>query len=215
MAVMPNKEYLLDAHEAPPPYALAEPHDASISPEPGAAVEIQPLPDKNGVIVTVQPPKVPENEKHTHVPCDIALVVDVSGSMGADAPAPGENERTGLSVLDLVKHACRTIISIMTEDDRLAIVTFSNGSKVLQPLTEMTDACKKVARGKVEAMKPEGCTNLWHGLRDGIKLFRDEGNTGYVPAVMILTDGEPNHMCPSQGYVPALKAMGKTNKYRP
>lgn len=197
-----------DVHDAPPPYAQVEPHGATTAPQDGATVKIQPLPDKDGVILTVQPPKVPQNEKLSHVPCDIALVIDVSGSMGADAPAPGEDEKTGLSVLDLVKHACRTIMSTMTKEDRLAIVTFSSGSNVLQPLTEMTDANKEVAKEKVDAMKLESCTNLWHGLRDGIKLFKDEANTGRVPAIMVLTDGVPNHMCPQQGYVPALRAMG-------
>lgn len=197
-----------DVNDAPPPYAQVESHAANTTPEGGATLKIQPLPDKDGVILTVQPPKVPENEKLSHVPCDIALVIDVSGSMGIDAPAPGENERTGLSVLDLVKHACHTILSTMTKEDRLAIVTFSNRAKVLQPLTEMTDVNKDAAKAKIEAMEPETCTNLWHGLRDGIKLFNGEENTGRVPAVMVLTDGEPNHLCPPQGYVPALKAMG-------
>ncbi|KAH8757951.1 U-box domain-containing protein [Diaporthe sp. PMI_573] len=200
---------VVDINDAPPPYAqVEEPRGANTSPQGGAAVRIQPLSDKDGVILTVQPPKVPENKKLSRVPCDIALVIDVSRSMGADAPAPGEDESTGLSVLDLVKHACRMIMSTMTKEDRLAIVTFSNGSKVLQPLTEMTDPNKETAKAKIEAMGLESCTNLWHGLRDGIKLFKNEANTGRVPAVMVLTDGDPNHMCPQQGYVPALKAMG-------
>lgn len=182
--------------------------DADTASAGGATVNIQPLSDKEGVILRVQPPRLPENDQLSHVPCDIALVIDVSGSMGADAPAPGEDESTGLSVLDLVKHACRTIMSTMTKEDRLAIVTFSNVSDVLQPLTEMTDANKEAAKAKVEAMDLESCTNLWHGLRDGIKLFQNEANTGRVPAIMVLTDGVPNHMCPAQGYVPALKAMG-------
>lgn len=198
-----------DAHDAPPPYAQVQPQGADSTPEDGATVNIQPLADKDGVIITVQPPKVPQNEKLPHVPCDIALLIDVSGSMGVDALAPGDDERTGLSVLDLVKHACLTIMSTMTEHDRLALVTFSNGSKVLQPLTEMTEANKEIAREKVKNMKLESCTNLWHGLRDGIKLFKDEENTGRVPAVMVLTDGVPNHMCPPKGYVPALKEMGE------
>lgn len=144
----------------------------------------------------------------THVPCDIALVIDVSGSMGCDAPVPGETtEKTGLSVLDLVKHACRTILSTMDERDRLAIVTFSTRSKVLQPLLSMTAENKKDAHIAIDNMKLEGCTNLWHGLRDGIRLFQDEEHSGRVPAIMVLTDGAPNHMCPAQGYVPALSAM--------
>ena len=59
---------------------------------------------------------------------------DVSGSMTADAPVPtkpGEEvERTGLSVLDLPKHAARTIVETLNENDRLAIVTFASASTV-------------------------------------------------------------------------------------
>lgn len=178
------------------------------TPSADATVNVQPLPDKDGVIITVQPPKGPVDQNLSHVPCDIALVIDVSGSMGTDAPVPGEGEDTGLSVLDLVKHSCTTIMSTMTTEDRLAIVTFSNVSKVLQPLTAMTDENKEAAKTKLEAMNLEGSTNLWHGLKNGIKLFEQE-KTGRVPAVMVLTDGLPNHMCPPQGYIPALKALGK------
>lgn len=194
-----------DEVDEPPPYSQTrETSNASAD----ATVDIQPLPDKDGIIIKVQPPKAPVDESLSHVPCDIALVIDVSGSMGADAPVPGGGERTGLSVLDLVKHACRTIISTMTVEDRLAIVTFSTESKVLQPLTVMSDANKVTARERIEVMALDGCTNLWSGLKDGIKLFNDEDNTGRVPAVTVLTDGQPNHMSPAQGYVPALKAMG-------
>lgn len=201
-----NTEHEED-NEAPPAYPQADGASNSTS----AVVKVLPLPDtvNDGVIVRIEPPTLPQDTKLTHVPCDIVLVIDVSGSMSADAPVPGETEElTGLSVLDLVKHSCRTIMSTLDQSDRLAIVTFSNGSKVLQPLTAMTTAGKEKAEGRIEKMSTEACTNLWHGLRDGINLFKNENNTGRVPAVMVLTDGLPNHMCPPQGYVPALKALG-------
>jgi len=101
---------------------------------PRAAVDIHPLPSHEGVIVKVSLPDAPVNLKSGHVPCDIVLVIDVSGSMGLDAPAPtkpGEvEERNGLSVLDLVKHASLTIVESLNEHDRLAIVTFSTVAKV-------------------------------------------------------------------------------------
>lgn len=84
-----------------------------------------------GLIVKVQPPHNHPNPNLHHVPCDIVLVIDVSGSMSFDAPVPGDGkERTGLSVLDLTKHAALTILETMDERDRLGIVTFGSEAKV-------------------------------------------------------------------------------------
>lgn len=202
---------VLTAAEGDVPPAYSETEAASYSVD--ATVEIHPLPNSaqnHGVIVRVEPPKLPRDAKRSHVPCDIALVIDVSGSMSTDAPVPGEtsDEPTDLSVLDLVKHSCRTILSTMDETDRLAIMTFSHKAKVLQPLLPMTPENKEKAEAHIERMGVESCTNLWAGIKSGIKLFENEDNTGRVPAVLVLTDGVPNHMCPPQGYVPALKALG-------
>jgi len=99
-----------------------------------ATVDIHPLPSHEGIIVKVSPPESPTRLKADHVPCDIVLVIDISGSMGVDAPVPtkpGEvEERNGLSVLDLVKHASLTIVESLNENDRLGIVTFSSSAKV-------------------------------------------------------------------------------------
>lgn len=202
----------------PPPYfdVLA----TTWSGPAGSAVSVHPLPDEDGVIVKVHPPKAPRpaDEKLSHVPCDIALVIDVSGSMNAEAPMPrdpdegtnddGDEETTGLSVLDLVKHSCRTILSSMDERDRLAIIKFSSGTKVLQGLEFTTEDNKKKALENVEGLQPEGSTNLWHAIKAGIDVFQEAEQVGNVPAIMVLTDGRPNHMCPPQGYVPALRDMG-------
>jgi hypothetical protein len=94
-------------------------------------VEIFPLETVGGLIVKVQPPRDHPNPDLHHIPCDIVLVIDVSGSMGFDAPVPGVGkERTGLSVLDLTKHAALTILETLGEEDRLGIVTFGSEAKV-------------------------------------------------------------------------------------
>jgi len=89
------------------------------------------------LLVTITPPREPiAREKHPgrRAPLDLCLVIDVSGSMSTDAPGLSEDlkskESMGLNVLDVVKHACRTIISTMQDDDRLSIVTFSDFAKV-------------------------------------------------------------------------------------
>lgn len=174
---------------------------------------------EGGVIVKVNPPNVSADEELSHVPCDITLVIDVSASMDDPAPMPRDptephdpsdanRETVGLSVLDLVKHSCRTILSSMDHRDRLAIVKFSHSAKVLQGLEFTTHDNKKKALANIEALGTEGMTNLWHALKTGIHVFRDAEPVGNVPAIMVLTDGLPNHMCPPQGYVPALSALG-------
>lgn len=96
----------------------------------------------------------------------------------------------------------------------------------------MTAENKKQTDEVIESMQPKDATNLWHAIRDGIKVF---GHDGYedgpkrIPAMMVLTDGCPNHMfvshaylpayertntkpvprCPTQGYVPKLRSMSK------
>ena len=172
---------------------LAGPDDGSL------ALSLHPLANKNGLIVEIVPPTEPAKPV-THVPCDIVLVIDISGSMGSSAPIPanpGEvTENYGLTVLDLVKHAARTILSTMDAGDRLGIVTFASRATVLQKLTPMDVAGKQEVEKKIDAMCPLDSTNLWHGILEAVKLFKTGGevNSGRVPAIMILTDGEPNHM---------------------
>ncbi|KAJ0274977.1 hypothetical protein COL940_009030 [Colletotrichum noveboracense] len=176
------------------------------------ALSIHPLPTNDGLIAKITPPEAPA-KPIDHVPCDIVLVIDVSGSMGCNAPVPtnpGEKtENYGLSVLDLVKHAARTILETMDETDRLGIITFASKAKVVQKLMPMNKKKKTLAEKNINGMRPIDATNLWHGLLEGIKLFKEGGevNTGRVPAIMVLTDGMPNHMCPVQGYVPKLRGM--------
>lgn len=160
-----------------------------------AALRLEPVPSKDALLVKIEPPKEPATTI-AHVPCDIVLVIDVSGSMAAAAPVPGEDESedTGLSVLDLTKHAARTIIETMDDSDRLGIVTFSSKAQVIQKLLPMTDKNKDLARQNVKNMQVKDATNLWHGILEGIKLFKNVDSSGKAPAIMILTDGMPNHM---------------------
>lgn len=55
----------------------------------------------------------------------------------------------------------------------------------------MTRSNKLEAEGIIRALKVEGVTNLWAGIQTGLKLFHNERDTGQVPAVLVLTDGQP------------------------
>eukprot|EP00727_Mastigamoeba_balamuthi_P000738 m51a1_g10661 hypothetical protein (244) ;mRNA; r:258-1155 len=168
-------------------------------------------------LVSIRPP-----QGTARAPLDVVCVVDVSGSMQTDAPAPasddaGKREHFGFSVLDLVKHAVATVAHVLGPADRLAIVAFSGeASVVLQP-TAMSEAGRGRADKALDEMYPSGSTNLWAGLEAGIKLLETSGSPQRVGAVMLLTDGQPDTVqehwvrkrCESHGQVPGtVSAFG-------
>ncbi|KAL2402443.1 hypothetical protein ABEF95_001199 [Exophiala dermatitidis] len=97
------------------------------------SIQLHPLAKEDAFIVCVRPPLVPATLERA--PCDIVLVIDVSSSMTATAPLPmvqdiDERESTGLSILDLAKHAARTVLERLDEKDRLGIVAFFRDAKI-------------------------------------------------------------------------------------
>jgi hypothetical protein len=199
-AIAQVKKYLPSAAQSQAEATLL-PLRPKTSATPSLSIALQPVKDsdeQDGIIVKVAPPKQPEDPSLPHTPCDIVLVIDVSGSMGVDAPVPHEEgeaeENDGYSVLDLVKHAAHTICATLDEGDRLGIVTFSRDSHKLLPLTIMTDENKDMVRERINCMQPDGMTNMWHGIINGLELFDSAAHTRRVPALMLLTDGVPNHL---------------------
>ncbi|CAF2989520.1 unnamed protein product [Rotaria sp. Silwood2] len=89
-------------------------------------------------------------------PCDICCVVDTSGSMSPAAEIENDkNEHYGLSQLDLVKHALKTIINSLQDQDRLSLISFSDKATILFKLTAMNEAGKTKALDKVEKLRDE------------------------------------------------------------
>lgn len=106
------------------------------------------------VLITVTPPLEPKGDgeiKKRRAPVDFVLTIDVSGSMAEEANIPGDTgklfglasddnspadlsslhaEKSGLSILDIVKHAAKTIIASMGDKDRIGIVAFHTEARV-------------------------------------------------------------------------------------
>ena len=85
----------------------------------------------------------------------------------ATATAAKESHR--LSLLDIVKHAVRTVAHALTASDRLAVVVYATTARVLFPLKEMTDAGKAEAERLIATLNPEDTTNIWDGLIKAIE----------------------------------------------
>jgi len=88
----------------------------------------------NDSMITIKSP-----ESTVRASTDICCVIDVSGSMGTEAIIKTSAGREGfnLSLLDIVKHAVRTIKKSLGQNDRLALITYSNNAHVVLNLTSM------------------------------------------------------------------------------
>ncbi|CAJ1445267.1 unnamed protein product [Effrenium voratum] len=54
--------------------------------------------------------------------------------------ASGATESNGLSMLDIAKHAVRTVIQTLNDQDRLCVITFCRQGELVLPLTKMDAA---------------------------------------------------------------------------
>eukprot|EP01035_Chromulina_nebulosa_P019500 gene19500-25391_t len=151
-------------------------------------------------------------ETSKRIPSDIIVVIDVSGSMGANVSVP-RLEDCSLTILDIVKHAVRTIISTLDENDRLSIVKFSNSAVKLFELTTMNEIGKVKAELMLNNLHPGGMTNLWDALLTSMNTLNEHksnSNPFKNSSIMILTDGEPN-VNPPRGIIPMLERFKESN----
>lgn len=167
--------------------------------------------------------KVPENFAHLAedecVGTDVACVVDVSGSMGSLAvETDGKTNKDGLSILDIVKHALKTVIHQLNPQDRLSVVAFSTNSQVVFELKPMSEEGKKSAVEAVEGMHTLGSTNIWAGILSGMETLREASEEGeaMVPVVKEtdVSNANDNDTKPVETKSAPVGAFSKRNKKR-
>ena len=154
----------------------------------------------------------PDSVNTWRSPTDIVIVIDVSGSMSDIAvTADAETANSTLTLLDIVKHAAKTVISSLNSYDRVAIVSFSDRAKIEYPLNFMTQENKQPAIDAVSSLHAHGGTNLYDGLLRSLELLdvRKTGPSGpnlAVGSIILLTDGVPTaSYLPPRGILAALR----------
>jgi hypothetical protein len=116
----------------------------------------------------------------------------------------GGLESNNLSILDIVKHAVKTIIATLQPHDRLGLVSYSTKAKKVFDLLVMNAAGKAQAQTALDTLDADGQTNLWEGLFTGLEILRKGGTSNRLSTVLLLTDGQPN-ISPEKGHVPMLR----------
>lgn len=149
-------------------------------------------------------------------PRRIMFVIDVSGSM--DSPAT-RNDGTGIkedgySVLDIITYSVKTIINSLVEHDYAGLITFTDDSKLIYPLTNMTVIEKSKMIDLVEKLRPLNTTNMWSGIKKSLDEIYDPLNNEQSKIntdVIVFTDGISNEG-PAEGVVSIFENyMHKTN----
>lgn len=110
----------------------------------------------------------------SHAPLDLAVVLDLSGSM--DTPEK----------LAPAKQAVLSLAESLPADARVSLTTFSDDSTRAWELARPTPAFDRLVRG----LRPGGSTNLEAGLRTGQATLGDRADA--VQRLLLLTDGEAN-----------------------
>jgi hypothetical protein len=147
-------------------------------------------------------------------PVNVCAVVDVSGSMGELARVKdrtGTEVNDGLTLLDVVKHALRTIAHGLGPNDRMCVVAYSTIARVVVELVAMDEGNKQSALAGIEGLRAGGQTNIADGLREGLDVLRAHKPHG-ITAILLLTDGQPNVVPPS-GHVTMLQRYAEKHQF--
>lgn len=110
---------------------------------------------------------------------DLVIVLDRSGSMSGQ-----KIHDARLAVLRLIER--------LTDDDRLAVVTYSDGVQTVWPLSRMTDSHCEQAAAAVQKVFTGGGTNLGGGLSQGIATLMQAPARERQRKVILISDGLAN-----------------------
>jgi len=113
-----------------------------------------------------------------HVPSNLTLVIDTSGSMQTD-------DRIGL-----IRRSLRLLVDQLDPEDRVAVVQF--GSKAALRLEPTPVAQKEQILKVIDSMETVGSTQLEGGLKLGYEVAAKAFRSGASNRVILMSDGVAN-----------------------
>jgi len=132
-----------------------------------------------GLSLTLRADELPITDEQGARHVDMVIVLDRSGSMSGDK-------------IDYARQAVLQLLSNLTEKDRFALVTYSDGVRTVSDLASVTGAYRERMEAAVERVEAGGGTNLGSGLQAGMELLRSCKKNGNLGRVVLISDGLAN-----------------------
>jgi Mg-chelatase subunit ChlD len=114
------------------------------------------------------------------LPIEIAIALDVSGSMSGEK-------------IKLCKDTLELISKYLLPKDKISITTFDTQVKRVFELQPMNSTNKQRLEQTIKKVKAGSSTNLSGGLADAISILKESNSGKSVKACILLTDGHANH----------------------
>ncbi len=114
-------------------------------------------------------------------PLNLALAVDVSGSMGSGDKMPATRE------------ALHTLVDQLDAGDHMALVAFDDTAVLLQGRTKMDGAGRTAMHNTINGLGPQGGTCIECGMEKAYdQVAPHAGDVDVEDRVMLFTDAQPN-----------------------
>ncbi len=159
--------------------------------------EVFPSPSRAGYHVLHLGLKAKVVSKAERKPSHLVFTIDVSGSMG-------EPNR-----LALVKRALALLVNELDARDRISIVVYGTTAHMLLPAVSATE--KERILEAIDALQPEGSTNVQEGLELAYTLAMKAFVPGGINRVLLLSDGVANNGITEAGAIWA-RVRGKASE---
>jgi hypothetical protein len=129
-------------------------------------------PQKGGILLKGR-------SRSTRQPVHMMMLVDTSGSMD-DA-----------NKLESVKRSLQSMLVLLSEQDRLSLVTFDDSSKVVLNRQTTTASDREATSYRISSLHTNGSTNMSSGLLE-IREAVEDAASGRKQGILLLTDGLAN-----------------------
>ena len=153
------------------------------------------------------------NSEYLHP--DLILVIDRSGSTGAEVTSQdnqGNKLESGLTILQIVIHAAKTIIKTVSNYTRIGVICFDDQITIVSDLKIMDENNRIKLIQDIDKIEPRYQTNIWGGIEKAIEMLDFREDKSRNSAIFLLTDGFPN-IEPSRGTLETAKRLKKSKNF--